>query len=180
LFKLVEFYVVCLFTSPTSSRQLSIGIRVKLSINKLNRLKRRCLESKKLKGEIPFTNEGGTGKSPPLSGGDGLKPTSPSRSKADQLNAGLKVLDLQEKIAKLKKKLRSKKIKVQEVSSSSSNEEVNDSSSSDERTQAKKGNGRKKKGSNPSYNTTPFNYDSLPSTIPSPPCTSERCPVLMG
>jgi hypothetical protein len=33
------------------SRQLSIGIRAKLSINELNRLERRCLESKKLKRE---------------------------------------------------------------------------------------------------------------------------------
>jgi hypothetical protein len=66
----------------------------------------------------------------------------------------------QEKIAKLKKKVKNKKIK--EVSSSSSNEEVNDSSSN-KSSQAKKGNGKKKKGSKSSYNTTSFNYDSLPS-----------------
>jgi hypothetical protein len=75
----------------------------------------------------------------------------------------LKVLKIQEKIAKLKKKLKSKKPKGQEKSSSS-NKEVNDSSSSsDESSKAKKGKGKKKHGYKPSYNTTSFNYDSLPS-----------------
>jgi hypothetical protein len=41
------------FLFTPSSRQLSIGIKAKLSINELNRLERRCLESKKLKMEIP-------------------------------------------------------------------------------------------------------------------------------
>jgi hypothetical protein len=43
-------------------------------------------------------------------------------------------------------------------SSSSSNEEGNDSSD-DESIQAKKGKGKKKHGSKPSYNATSFNYD---------------------
>jgi hypothetical protein len=86
--------------------------------------------------------------------------------KVDEPTSKLKVLKLQEKIAKLKKKLKTKKIEVPEVSSSSSsNEEGNDSSSSnDESVQAKKGKGKKKNGSKPSYNTTSFNYDSLPSS----------------
>jgi hypothetical protein len=74
------------------------------------------------------------------------------------------VLKLEQKIAKLKKKLKSKKTKVQGVScSSSSNEEDNDSSDDDESYQSKKGKGKKKHGSKPSYNSTSFNYDSLPS-----------------
>jgi hypothetical protein len=72
------------------------------------------------------------------------------------------VLKLQEKIAKLKKKLKSK---VQDGSSSSSNEEANNSSDDDEIYKPKKGNGKKKKGSKPSYNTTSLNYDSLPSNL---------------
>jgi hypothetical protein len=48
------------------------------------------------------------------------------------------------------------------VSSSSSNEEVNDSSDDDEISKAKRGKGKKKHRS-PCYNTTSFNYDSLPS-----------------
>jgi hypothetical protein len=113
----------------------------------------------------PSTNEGGSGQAPPPSGGgNGSKPSTPMVSKFDQLAFELKVLKLQEKIAKLKKKLRSRKPKGQEESSSSSNEKVNDSSSSsDESTKAKKGKGKNKHGSKPSYNTTSFNYDSLPS-----------------
>jgi hypothetical protein len=117
--------------------------------------------------ETPWTNEGGTGQASPPSGSrNGSKPSTPTGSKADQLASKLKVLKLQEKIVKLKKKLKSKKPKRQEESSSSSNEEVNDSfSSSDESTKAKKGKGKgkMKHGSKPSYNTTSFNYDSLPS-----------------
>jgi hypothetical protein len=81
----------------------------------------------------------------------------------EELNFQLKMLMLQEKIAKLKKKLKSRKTKVQEVSSSSSsNEEGNDSSSSDESIHAKKGKGKEKNGAKPSCKTT-FNYDILPS-----------------
>jgi hypothetical protein len=54
----------------------------------------------------------GPGKSSPKSVGD--------NSKVDELTSELKVLKLQEKIVKLKKNLQSKKMKVQEVSSSSS------------------------------------------------------------
>jgi hypothetical protein len=101
---------------------------------------------------------------PPSGGGNDSKPFTPTGSKANQLTSELKVLKLQEKVAKLKKKLKSKKRKGQEESSSSSNEEVNASSSSfDESTKAKKGKGKKKHGYKPSYNTTSFNYDSLPS-----------------
>jgi hypothetical protein len=112
---------------------------------------------------IPLTNEGDSGTLPPLGDGNGSKPTSPSGSKANQLGSELKVLKLERKIAKLKKKLKSKNLKGQEVSSSSSNEEVNDSSYGDESTQVKKGKCKKKHGSKPSYNSTSFNYDTLPS-----------------
>jgi hypothetical protein len=113
----------------------------------------------------PSTNAGGSGEVPPPSGGgNGMKPSTPTKSKANQLASELKVLKLEQKIAKLKKKLKSKNPKGQEVSSSSSNEEVNDSSSyDDESSKAKRGKGKKKHGSMPSYNTTSFNYDSLPS-----------------
>jgi hypothetical protein len=74
----------------------------------------------------------------------------------------LRVLKLEQKIAKLKKRLKSKNPKEQEESSSPSNEEANDSSSN-ESTHAKKGKGKKKHGSKPSYNSTSFNYDTLPS-----------------
>jgi hypothetical protein len=111
-------------------------------------------------------------------GGNGWKPSSPTGSKSDQLASELKVLKLQQKIAKLKKKLKSKNPKRQEVSSSSSNEEVDDScSTSDESTKAKRSKGNKKHGSKPSYNTISFNYDSLPSNyaftsmhVGKPPC----------
>jgi hypothetical protein len=111
-----------------------------------------------------LTNEDGSGNLPPRGDGNGLKPTSPSGSNADQLSSKLKVLKLERKIAKLKKKLKNKNLKVQEVSSSSSsNEEDNDSSSSNESTQVNKGKGKKKYGTKPSYNSTSFNYDTLPS-----------------
>jgi hypothetical protein len=115
--------------------------------------------------EIEETNEGGSRQAPPpCGGGNGLKPSTPTGSKANQLASELKVLKLEEKITKHKKKLKSKKPKGQEESSSSSNKEVNDSaSSSDESSKAKKGKGKKKHGSKSSYNTTSFNYDSLPS-----------------
>jgi predicted RNase H-like nuclease (RuvC/YqgF family) len=93
-----------------------------------------------------------------------LKPPTPRSSNVDELTTELKVLKLHEKIAKLKKKLKGKKTKVQEVSSSSSsNEEGNDSSSDDESIQVKKGKGKKKNGAKLSNNTTSFNYGSLPS-----------------
>jgi hypothetical protein len=50
------------------------------------------------------------------------------------------------------------------VSSSSSNKEVNESSSDNESTKAKRGKGKMKHESKPSYNITSFNYDSLPSS----------------
>jgi hypothetical protein len=96
------------------------------------------------------------------------------------------VFQLQEKIAKLKKKLKSKKLKRkklkgQEDPSSSSNEEVNDSSDN-KSTQAKKGEdkGKKKHGSKPSYNTTFFNYDSLPSNHSFTSVHSGKAPCFDG
>jgi hypothetical protein len=115
-----------------------------------------------IKVGVPETHAGGLGKSSPPRDRDTSKLTTPRTSNVDELTSELKVLKIQEKIAKLKKKLKSKKTKVQEVSSSSSNEEGNDSSS-DESIQAKKGKGKKKNGAKPSYNTTSFNYDSLPT-----------------
>jgi hypothetical protein len=130
----------------------------------------------------PSTNEGGTEQTPPPSGGgNGSKPSTPIGSKADQLASKLKVLKLQEKIAKLKKKLKTKKPKGQEESSSSTNKEVNDSSSSsDDSTKAKKGKGKKKHGSKPSYNTTSFNYDSLPSNRTFTSVHSGKVPCFNG
>jgi hypothetical protein len=113
----------------------------------------------------PSRNAGGSGEvPPPSSGGNDIKPSTPTGSKADQLTSELKVLKLEQKITNLKKKLKCKNPKGQEVSSSFPNEEVNDSSSSnDESSKAKRGKGKKKHRSKPSYNTTSFNYDSLPS-----------------
>jgi hypothetical protein len=106
------------------SRQLTIGIRVKLFINELNRLERRGLESKKLKRETPPpTNVRGSVEVPPPKGdGNGSEPSTPIGSKADRLASELKVLKFEQKIVKLKKKLKTKNLKGQEVSSSSSNE----------------------------------------------------------
>jgi hypothetical protein len=119
---------------------------------------------KEIEDLIPSTNEGGSGQVPPPSGENGSKPSTPTGSKADQLASELKVLKLERKITKFRKKLKSKNLKEQEVSSSSSNKEVNGSSSSsdDESTQVKKGKGKKKHGSKSSYNSTSFNYDTLP------------------
>jgi hypothetical protein len=59
-----------------------------------------------------MTNEGGSGQvTPPSGGGNGTKPSTPTGSKADQLASVLKVLKLEQKIAKLKKKLKSKNLK---------------------------------------------------------------------
>jgi hypothetical protein len=113
---------------------------------------------------VPVTYTGGSGQSSPSGEGNPLKPPTPRSSNVDELTSELKVLKLQEKIAMLKMKLKNKKTKIQEVSSlSSSNEESNDSSSDDECNQVMKGKGKKKNGSKPSYNTTSFNYDSLPT-----------------
>jgi hypothetical protein len=137
---------------------------------------------KEIEEGTPLTNEGGVREAPPPSGGgNGSKLSTPTGSKADQLTSELKVLKLQEKIAKLKKKLKSKKPKGQEESSSSSNEEVNDSSSSsDESSKAKKGKGKKKHGSKRSYITTCFNYDSLPSNHTFTSVQSGKVPHFIG
>jgi hypothetical protein len=55
---------------------------------------------------------------------------------------------------------------------------VNDSSSfNDESSKAKRGKGKKKHGSKPSYNTTSFNYDSLPSNHTFTSVHSEKAPL---
>jgi hypothetical protein len=65
-------------------------------------LERRCLESKE-------SSEGGSEQVPTSSGdGNGTKPSTPTWSKANQLTSELKVFKLEQKIAKLKKKLKSK------------------------------------------------------------------------
>jgi hypothetical protein len=134
-----------------------------------------------VEGEIPWNNEGGFGKTPRLGGGNRSKPSTPMGSKADQLTSELKVLKLEQQIAMLKKKLKRKNSKGQEVSSSSSNEEVNDSSSSsDKSSKAKGGKGKKKHGSKPSYNTTSFNYDSLPSNHSFTSVHSRKAPCFNG
>jgi hypothetical protein len=127
-------------------------------------------------------NVGGSGEVPPLkSDENGTKPSTPKGSKTDQLTSELKVLKLEQKIAKLKKKLKTKSPKGQEVSSSSSNEEGDDSSSSDdESSKAKRGKGKKKHGSKPSYNTTSFNYDSLPSNLAFTSVHSRKAPRFNG
>jgi hypothetical protein len=86
---------------------------------------------------------GRSGQSYPPGDRDTSKPPTLRGSMVDELTSELKVLKLQEKIAKIKKKLKSKKTKVQEVSSSSSsNEESNGSSSFDDSIQVKKGKGK--------------------------------------
>jgi hypothetical protein len=133
-----------------------------------------------VEAEVPVTHVDGSGKSPMLGVWDTLKPPTPRGSKVDELTSKLKVLKLQEKIAKLKKMLKSKKTNIQEVSlSSSSNEEGNGSSDDDKSIQANNGNSKKTNGAKPSYNTTSFNYDSLPSNhsftslhVSKPPCFS--------
>jgi hypothetical protein len=63
---------------------------------------------KEIQEDIPSTNEGRSGQAPPPSGGgNGTKPSIPTGSKADQLASELKVLKLEQKIIKLKKKLKS-------------------------------------------------------------------------
>jgi hypothetical protein len=52
-------------------------------------------------------------------GGNGMKPSTPTGSKADQLDSELKVLKVEQKIVKFKKLLKSK---VPKGSSTSSNE----------------------------------------------------------
>jgi hypothetical protein len=116
-----------------------------------------------VEADVPVTHGDGSRKSPPLGVGDTSKLITPKGSDVEKLTSELKVLKLQEKIVKLKKKLKSKKIKVQEVSSSSSSNEEGNDSSSDESIHAKKGNGKKKNGAKPSYNSTSFNYECLPS-----------------
>jgi hypothetical protein len=137
---------------------------------------------KEIKEGDPSTNAGGSKEGPPLSGGgNGTKPSTPTRSNANQLTSELKVLKLEQKISKLKKKLKSKNSKGQQVSSSSSNEEVNDSSSDDdESSKTKRGKGKKKHGSKPSYNTTSFNYDSLPSNHTFTSMHSGKAPCFDG
>jgi hypothetical protein len=86
--------------------------------------------------------------------GNGSPPLEKSRKE-------LELLKLQEKIVKIKKKHKSKKTKVQESSSSLSSNQEGDASSSDESNMAKIT--KKRNGAKPSYNTTSFNYSSLPS-----------------
>jgi hypothetical protein len=111
--------------------------------------------------EIPAAHAGGSGQTPPPEDKDSSKPTTSRALNVDELTSELKVIKLQEKIAKLKKNLKSKKTKVQELSSSSSSNEEGDLSSSNESIKDKKA--KKKNRAKPSYNTTSFNYDSLPS-----------------
>jgi hypothetical protein len=123
------------------------------------------LRVKEIEEGDPSMNVGGSGEVPPLKGdGNGTKPSTTKGSKVDQLAFELKVLKLLQKIANIKKKIKTKSPKGQEVSSSSSNEEGDDSSNDDdEGSKAKRGKDKKKHGSKPSCNTTSFNYDSLPS-----------------
>jgi hypothetical protein len=112
--------------------------------------------------EVPGDKAGGSRKATSPGDKDSSKPNTPRGSNVDELSSELKMLKLQEKIAKLKKKLKHKKSKDQELSSSLSSNEDGKLSSSDESIKAKRG--KKKKGVKPSYNTTSFNYDSLPSS----------------
>jgi hypothetical protein len=67
-------------------------------------LERRCLEWKKLKRELLQLMKVAPNKHlQPSGGGNGSKPSTPMGSKADQLASKMKVLKLQEKIAKLKR-----------------------------------------------------------------------------
>jgi hypothetical protein len=99
---------------------------------------------------IPPKGYGSNGKTTPV---DGVS----KDSRVEQLSSELKQLKLQRRIDKLKKKL--KESKSREVASSSSSNEETDASSEEEVKDKKGGKGDKR-----SYNTTPFNYDSLPSS----------------
>jgi hypothetical protein len=126
-------------------------------------------------------NAGGSGEVLPLKRDEnGMRPTTPKGYKADQLASELKVLKLEQKNGKLKKKLKTKGLIGQEASSSSSNEEGNDSSFDDESCKSKRGKGKKKHGSKPSYNTTSFNYDSLPSNHTFTSVHSRKAPRFDG
>jgi predicted nucleic acid-binding Zn-ribbon protein len=90
------------------------------------------------------------------------------------------VLKLQQKITKLKKKIKSKNTKVQEVSSSSSSNEEAKDSSSHESTQAKRGNGKKRERLSLHTTLPPSIMIACLQTIPSPSCSPARRPILMG
>jgi hypothetical protein len=76
----------CLFIP---SRQLLIDIRAKPLGEKMSRVK-------EIKVVNPSTNVGGSGQAPPPSGGGNrMKPSTPTGSKADQLTSELKVLKLE-------------------------------------------------------------------------------------
>jgi hypothetical protein len=96
---------------------------------------------------IPPKGDGANGKTAPIDGAS-------KDSHVEQLSSELKYLMLQRKIDTLKKKL--KESKSREVASSSSSNEETDASSKEEAKDKKGGKGGKR-----SYNTTPFNYDSL-------------------
>jgi hypothetical protein len=117
---------------------------------------------------------------PPSGGGNDSKPFTPTGSKANQLTSELKVLKLQEKVAKLKKKLKSKKPKGQEESSSSSNEEVNASSSSSDESKPRKAKAKRSMGLSLLITQLLSTMTLCPLTIPSHPCTPKRRSVLMG
>jgi hypothetical protein len=138
LFKLSVFQLHFLFTPY---RQLSIGIRAKLSIKSL-------IAWRGYVKSLITKDDASSGKATPIDGA--LRD-----SCVEQLSSELKQLKLQRKIGKLKKKL--KESKSREVAcSSSSNEEAD--ASSEEEAKGKKG----RKGDKKFYNTTSFNYDNLP------------------
>jgi hypothetical protein len=88
------------YSTPLPSRQLSIGIRAKLSINELN-----CLEREKkpkvgnVEEEVSMIQEEDSRKSTPQGVGDTSKASTPTGMKVDELTSELKVLKLQDKIA---------------------------------------------------------------------------------
>jgi hypothetical protein len=131
----------------------------------------------------PSTNADRSREVPPPKGdGNGMNPSTSKGSKADQLASELKVLKLEWKIAKLKKKLKTKNPKWQEMSSSSSNEEANDSSSDDdERSKVKRGKCKRSMGLILSLPIALLSIMILCLlTIPSHLCTPKSRPVLMG
>jgi hypothetical protein len=102
--------------------------------------------------EVPAVDAGGSGQTSPPGNKDSSKPNTTRGLNVDELTYELKVLKPQEKIAKLKKKLKSKKMKVQDLCSSLSSNEEGDVSSSDESIKEKRA--KRKNVATPSYNTT--------------------------
>jgi hypothetical protein len=140
------------------------------------------LRVKEIEEGDPSMNVGGSGEVPPLKGdGNGTKPSTTKGSKVDQLAFELKVLKLLQKIANIKKKIKTKSPKGQEVSSSSSNEGGDDSSNDDdEGSKAKSAKTKRSMGLSLLVTQLLSIMILCLLIIPSLPCTPKRRPISIG